>query len=605
MGYSVQIGARSGNTKKKMYAEGGAYSSVVTPTQTQTPVVSGTATPNYKIDTSTYSASGNTALYGTSVKTGNQQNSAAGNGIKYSSNVSSGTVSSGTVSTVQGIDNSVTPASTPSSAPTTPSSTVKEEGTPTVETPAGGGEFVAPTEAKPMTYSEYIAFLDKRKEEALNDAETERQRAVVDAQSAYQQNKATYGANAEKLASMGLTGGGYSEYMDSQAYVQSRAEITNANAKAQETKKTIESNYEASVLEASDKFAAKEQENTEKHNANFNEFLKLAQTSDLSEDELKKYGEMYGLTPEEIEMGRVATQGYRADKHLQDYIGVLELAATTQLSDDMLESLKKQFNLTDEEMANIRAENTNFTGTTQSKNEYEIAASLGDDVGAIMAAIASGDISEEFGNKKIAQIQQSNFENFRNSIGNNPSVNEMQTAYENGEISKEQYLSLQSEYNESVVTNKSAFQNDNYEMLSKRQAEKLLSEAKKVKANGWMVASTYNELEKTYKKYYSVKTVDNLRLEMGSVDTEGELDTYGDDITVTCGDKEYEVDSLGEVVDEHILEISENVNDEMLFLYDDEVYVRRNKKLYKIGPRDGEGYNDGSDRYYKMLELFN
>ena len=345
--------------------------------------------------------------------------------------------------------------------------------------------------------------------------------------------------------------------------------------------------------------------NTKEHNANFNEFLKLAQTSDLSEDELAKYGEMYGLTPEEIEMGRVATQGYRDDKHLQDYIGVLELAATTQLSDAMLESLKEQFNLTDEEMANIRAENTNFTSTTQSKNEHEIAASLGDDVGAIRAAIASGAISEEFGNTKIAQIQQSNFENFKNSIGNNPSVTEMQTAYENGEISEEQYKSLQSEYNESVVTNKSAFQNDNYTMLTKRQADKLLSEAEKAKKDGWMEKTTYDELEKSYKKYYSVKTVEELRLEKGTVDTEGELDTYGDDITVTYDGKKYEVDSLGEVVDEHILEISENVNDEMLFLYDGEVYVRRNKKLYKIGPRDGEGYNEGSDRYYKMLDLFN
>ena len=120
-----------------------------------------------------------------------------------------------------------------------------------------------------------------------------------------------------------------------------------------------------------------------------------------------------------------------------------------------------------------------------------------------------------------------------------------------------------------------------------------------------MEKTTYDELEKSYKKYYSVKTVEELRLEKGTVDTEGELDTYGDDITVTYDGKKYEVDSLGEVVDEHILEISENVKDEMLFLYDGEVYVRRNKKLYKIGPRDGEGNNDGSDRYYKMLELFN
>ena len=63
-----------------------------------------------------------------------------------------------------------------------------------------------------------IDLANKQRAEAEQKAESERQRGVIDARSSYEQNKATYGANAEMLASMGLTGGGHSDYIDSQAY---------------------------------------------------------------------------------------------------------------------------------------------------------------------------------------------------------------------------------------------------------------------------------------------------------------------------------------------------------------------------------------------------
>ena len=68
-------------------------------------------------------------------------------------------------------------------------------------------------------------------------ADVERERGVVDARSSYEQNKASYGANAEAMGSMGLAGSGYSDYLNSKAYAQQRAETQAANAQADASKR--------------------------------------------------------------------------------------------------------------------------------------------------------------------------------------------------------------------------------------------------------------------------------------------------------------------------------------------------------------------------------
>lgn len=68
-------------------------------------------------------------------------------------------------------------------------------------------------------------------------ADVERERGVVDARSSYEQNKASYGANAEAMGSMGLSGSGYSDYLNSKAYAQQRAETQAANAQADASKR--------------------------------------------------------------------------------------------------------------------------------------------------------------------------------------------------------------------------------------------------------------------------------------------------------------------------------------------------------------------------------
>ena len=112
---------------------------------------------------------------------------------------------------------------------------------------------LAAEEAKNLTY----ASAERQRQEAETMADLQRQRAIADANSAYEQNKTGYGAKAEALGDMGLTGGGYSDWLEASAYAQNRAETQAARAQSDTTKR--EAKYKedqtklAADLEKSDK----------------------------------------------------------------------------------------------------------------------------------------------------------------------------------------------------------------------------------------------------------------------------------------------------------------------------------------------------------------
>lgn len=106
---------------------------------------------------------------------------------------------------------------------------------------AGGGvdeskdvsEDVTP---KKPTYEEWIAT-------QKNNAATSRDSAISDAQTMYQRSKSEYGNKAEALRNMGLTGSGYSDYLNGQAYAQMQGAIANANAQKASTIADIDARY--------------------------------------------------------------------------------------------------------------------------------------------------------------------------------------------------------------------------------------------------------------------------------------------------------------------------------------------------------------------------
>lgn len=110
-----------------------------------------------------------------------------------------------------------------------------------------------------LSYAEYLAERDNslkdQNEDIIKEIETERDAALTyaanvknnayasalaneataiqDADNSYARNLASYGAKADALASMGLSGGGYSQYLDSQAYAANQnARLAAAEQKA-------------------------------------------------------------------------------------------------------------------------------------------------------------------------------------------------------------------------------------------------------------------------------------------------------------------------------------------------------------------------------------
>ena len=86
--------------------------------------------------------------------------------------------------------------------------------------------------------------------EANRRAQNQYQRTVVDSQSAYQRAIGAYGSNAEALASRGLSGSGYGEWLQGNAYATHRGEVQSAAAQRLATQN------EAAYKEAQAKAAA-------------------------------------------------------------------------------------------------------------------------------------------------------------------------------------------------------------------------------------------------------------------------------------------------------------------------------------------------------------
>lgn len=117
-------------------------------------------------------------------------------------------------------------------------------GTPTVPSYVYTPGDSAPTNGSAMAYATWLHGSTKynaeqdslRQQQAI---ETQRQKSVIDANNAYKTGLATYGANAEKMASMGLTGSGYGEYLTGKAYATQRADINAANSLAAQRKDEV------------------------------------------------------------------------------------------------------------------------------------------------------------------------------------------------------------------------------------------------------------------------------------------------------------------------------------------------------------------------------
>ncbi len=175
-------------------------------------------------------------------------------------------------------------------------------GTGTNGTGTGGTGTGEKTEEKTQPYSyaqylndaesslkEYTKFLEElaadTKSQAIEDAENEFQRASADAQAAYSRNLATYGSQAEELSRMGLSGSGYSDYLQGQAHSQMRSDVNTATGAKNTAIQTANRDYTNAIL-AANKYENEKQ--AELNAAKGTYYDTLAKEKETKEEENKK-----------------------------------------------------------------------------------------------------------------------------------------------------------------------------------------------------------------------------------------------------------------------------------------------------------------------------
>lgn len=356
-------------------------------------------------------------------------------------------------------------------------------------------------------------YIDEQKQSTIERAEAERERNIVDARSSYAQNRAGYGTNAETLASMGLTGSGYSDYLDQQAYATQRAEVQAANAQAESTKLNAEQQASADKLNAQLTY----DQNMAQNEANLADYQ-------LQQEEQRKAA----------------------------YAELLTYANNGSYTNEQLTELGKQYGLTDEQIETLTS--------TRQENSYN---------------------------------------NYLEDITNGYSdTNDVEDAYERGDITTEQYDSLKKKWNDNIDTS-AAFFNYGDGNLPKSEAKKALDA---VINNEWCSEETKKALQETYDKLYSVITNDVVFNNNGGWWIFGATDfSDGDNFSVrdNSGFK-YRIQSGGRVTDSVIYDVASDIGNNNVFGYDGRIYYKKNDNIYLIEKRDNS-YGDHYDKLYKKF----
>lgn len=236
------------------------------------------------------------------------------------------------------------------------------------ETPAAQTKEDKTTDGK-MSYEDYIAEMKKGYQEQLDaankQAEQTKARAMANAENAYAQNKATYGTNAETLAQMGLTGGGYSDYLQAQAYAQKRADAQAATAQEIASKSNNQATYQQYITAMNEKLAEKalyEEQLEEQRKYNEQKTAEQREYERQQLEEQRKYNEEQTASSKKQNVFDSLWSG------VQD--------TNTTYTEEAIDGIAKEYGLSDDQVASLKTllKNTkNKASEEKSKAILEIA----------------------------------------------------------------------------------------------------------------------------------------------------------------------------------------------------------------------------------------
>lgn len=310
--------------------------------------------------------------------------------------------------------------------------------------------------ASALRGASYEAALKARQEsEAL--AEIQRKRGIVDASTMAEQQKATYGANAEQLGRMGLNVSGYSDYLNSQAYATGMAYRQAANAQATDIKRQATYQEALARLEADKAYSQATAEADKTYYGAMTE-IEAAKIADAKALEERLYKE----------------QQQKEAQQQTNYLKMLELAA----SGVDVSEVAKNFGLTEEQITSIGNATPTVEGDlSETKynnlyNSYVNQEASGDYVGA---AFTRTEMENYTASEEQKQIISANnvIADVDRIMGSDSQLEALATNIKSGKYGNASE-SIKEAYSEKILANTSTMTRADFEDILNSEVNKTL-----------------------------------------------------------------------------------------------------------------------------------
>lgn len=500
------------------------------------------------------------------------------------------------------------------------------------ETPSSEADPTTPKNPSDiLSYSEYIAEEEKRqknlkdatyaraeeiRKQAEETARINRERAGVDAHVSYAQNMAGYGAKAESAASMGLTGGGYSDYIDAKAYATQRAEVQSARAREESAMRDA-ANAEANAKYQADVSYSANMSSLGRESATYHENEKAKEEQEMrnafaadieagnysTREALQSALDEAGITDGNVRSQILASwdvwnKGELDTQHSESTATVLaNIEAGVYSSREQAEQAARDAGITNENtiaqlgatwdtqnnketydafVADIEA--GNYSTKEALEAELDKAGISGNKRTQIIAKWSkwnNGELEEEEEENKITEDNQyASYEKFSAAIDSESlDTKTADEANRLGYISPEQYASLKTKYQNAIVVSDDAFRNGDT-WLSKEQAQNLI-----VTLNDAWAGEKKSQLQALFDQLYNVTTKGVTYFSKDNVYKDGR---DGGNITVYKDGTYYGVQYSGENDDPLVKQASGSVAEGAVFKHNGKLYVKRGGHIYGI-----------------------
>lgn len=395
----------------------------------------------------------------------------------------------------------------------TPSkSTSAGTGTPSKETNSGSNAEQTPPPAteetessEPMTYEEYIEEAKKgyqaQLDAAKKQAEQTRQRAIVDAQSGYMQNLASYGANAEQMADAGMQGGGYSDYLNAQAYAQKRSDVQQANAQAAYENQAAEGTYQGYINSLNQQLAQKALD--DQRLADQREY-EQKQTEDERQYQKELLEEQRQYEEEQYQRQKADSEKQQRDSLYADlWQGVLDPNST--YTAEAIDEFAREYGLSEQQATSLK----NLLAATHTKTAAEKSAGI---LSSLLSDIESGMIpadgyldslktlglSDDDYNKAKSAVSKKVYEQYSSDLASGSITGqEIANAHRGGNLTDEDYNKLVKQYQDQA---QKEINDDMFKGVGKDNADALLEEFMN---DELLSAAQKDQIKKAYDRFYS------------------------------------------------------------------------------------------------------